>query len=64
MTSALLAGTMNTNDAAEYLGVSVPTLKRWRGEGKGPGYLRFGERIIKYRQTDLDRWIIASRENG
>ena len=64
MTSALLSGTMNTLAAAEYIGVSVATLKRWRGQGEGPAYIRLGERIIKYRQTDLDRWIMTSKQNG
>jgi len=62
MTSALLSGTMNTAAAAEYVGVSEATLKRWRGNNTGPEYLRLGERIIKYRQTDLDRWLIHAKQ--
>jgi excisionase family DNA binding protein len=65
MTSALLTGTMNSLEAAEYLGVSVATLKRWRGQEAGPPYIQMGERLIRYRQTDLDRWILSNRkENG
>jgi len=64
MTSALLSGTMNTVAAAEYIGISEATLKRWRMAGTGPEYLRLGERIIKYRQTDLDCWLLQSRKDG
>ena len=64
MTSALLSGTMNTVQAAEYLSVSEATMKRWRSNGTGPEYIRLGERIIKYRQTDLDRWLIERRMSG
>lgn len=63
MTSALLSGTMNTAAAAEYIGVSEPTLKRWRSNGTGPEYMRLGERIVKYRQTDLDRWLMNARQS-
>lgn len=64
MTSALLSGTMNTAAAAEYLGLSAVTLKRWRSQGKGPSFIRLGEKIVKYRQTDLDRWLMNSRVDG
>ena len=62
MTSALLNGTMNTIEAAEYIGVSVVTLKRWRGKGQGPEYIEISDRIIRYRQTDLDSWILSKRK--
>jgi len=61
MTSALLAGTMNSKAAALYLGVSDATLKRWRQDKAGPDYIRLGERSIKYRQSDLDRYILDRR---
>ena len=64
MTSALLAGTMTSLEAAKHLGVSLATLKRWRAAGSGPEFIRMGERIIRYRETDLDRWIISSKQNG
>ena len=64
MTSALLTGTMNTVEAARHLGVSVATLKRWRSNGQGPSYIRLSSAIIRYRETDLDRWILSSRQDG
>jgi excisionase family DNA binding protein len=52
---------MTTLEAAEYLGVSAATLKRWRGKKEGPEYMRLGERIIRYRSSDLDRWLLQAR---
>ena len=64
MSSALLNGTMSSQEAAEYLSVSLATLKRWRGSGSGPEYIQLSERIIRYRQVDLDGWILKRRMNG
>ena len=61
MTSALLHGTINSKDAALYLGVSEATLKRWRQAKSGPEYIRLGERSIKYRTSDLDKYILDRR---
>jgi len=36
----------NTNGAAEELNLSPRTLERWRLEGKGPSYCKFGSRVI------------------
>lgn len=38
--------------AARYLGVSVPTLNRWRGAGSGPPWSRLGGRVY-YTFADL-----------
>ena len=50
-------------DAGRYLGgerhpVSERTLQRWRLEGIGPKFLKLG-RLVRYRQSDLDRWVDA-----
>jgi hypothetical protein len=31
----------------------------WRAENKGPRYFRAGEKLVRYRRTDLDSWIEA-----
>ena len=59
MTSALLHGTINTEEAARYLGVSIPTLKRWRAESIGPPYQRIGPKLIRYSEKELDAWLAA-----
>jgi len=53
-----------TRQASEYLankGVpfSVPTLERWRIDGRGPSYIRISSRIF-YLKHDLD--VFASGE--
>lgn len=47
---------LRPRDAAEYLGVSVPSLERWRGDGTGPKFRKLGTRIITYAIADLDAW--------
>lgn len=43
---------VDTTRAAEILGVSRPTLERWRARGTGPRYVKHG-RWIRYRVGDL-----------
>lgn len=33
------------------------TLQRWRSEGRGPPYVRFGPRKILYRRSAVEAWI-------
>ena len=49
--------TMDTDQAADYLGVSSGTLKRWRQAGIGPRYIRLSYQIVRYRQQDLDNYL-------
>jgi predicted DNA-binding transcriptional regulator AlpA len=43
--------------AARYCGVSPATLRLWRTRGTGPTHFRAGQKLVRYRRTDLDRWI-------
>ena len=45
-------------EAAAYLRVSERTLERWRVEGGGPLFRRFGRRIV-YARGDLEEWAEA-----
>jgi predicted DNA-binding transcriptional regulator AlpA len=51
--------TLNSQQAARYLGISEAALRLWRSEGKGPRYFRAGEKLVRYRRVDLDSWIEA-----
>lgn len=42
--------------AARYLGLGVNTLNKMRAEGRGPRYLKLGNRVF-YRQQDLDAYV-------
>ena len=48
---------LDTDEAANYLGVARNTLEVWRSAGRyGLQFVRVGRRI-KYRKSDLDAWI-------
>lgn len=51
--------TLTPIKAAKYLGISEAALRLWRSEGKGPRHFRAGEKLVRYRRTDLDAWIEA-----
>jgi excisionase family DNA binding protein len=49
--------TFTTPAAARYLGVSAATLRFWRANGEGPRFFHAGERLVRYRRIDLNKWI-------
>ena len=48
---------LTTQQAAEFLSLKPTTLNQWRWSGKGPKYVRIGERTIRYRHQDLHHWV-------
>ncbi len=46
----------NTSQAAHEINVSPRTLERWRYEGKGPRFYKFGSRCL-YSPDDLKIWV-------
>jgi predicted DNA-binding transcriptional regulator AlpA len=55
-----LSNRFDQNHAAEYLGLSVHTLEKWRSLKKGPAYLKVGH-FVRYTQEDLENWISSQR---
>lgn len=49
---------LKTPQAAQYLGLAVSTLNKWRCHGGGPKFLKLG-RAVRYRQEDLDAFLMA-----
>src|SRR5436305_1445543 len=49
--------------AAKYLGITQRALQSWRSRGGGPKYVRLSARAIRYRQCDLDAWIVERLHN-
>jgi predicted DNA-binding transcriptional regulator AlpA len=43
--------------AAEFLGISIDTLRRACTRGEGPPRLRLSQRRVGYRLRDLDVWL-------
>lgn len=54
---------LDARAAAQYLGVSVSTLKSWRAKKIGPRWTMRGARLIGYRPADLERFLDESSEN-
>jgi hypothetical protein len=46
--------------AAEYLGLGITTLNKWRVSGAGPVFVKMGSRIA-YTRSDLERFIAQNR---
>lgn len=46
-------------EVANILGVAVPTLRNWRHLGKGPRFLKVGQRIVRYRRDDIEAFLQA-----
>ena len=55
---------LTTDQAAGFLDVHPATLATWRSEGRGPRYLKVGERNVRYRRSELERWLKAHERTG
>lgn len=47
---------LNTAEAAKLLHVAEITISKWRMDGLGPQFIRFG-RGIRYRVSDIEAWV-------
>lgn len=54
---------MNQRATAEFLGLSERTLERFRLEGRGPIFRRFGRRVM-YARGDVLAWADAQRRTS
>jgi predicted DNA-binding transcriptional regulator AlpA len=48
---------LQATEVAEILRISPITLANWRSRRKGPRFVRVGQRMVRYRRADLDRFI-------
>jgi len=64
MTSVMEDRLLTRKQAAEILGFQPQTLARWKWEGREdrPLEVRVGSRAVRYRASDLVRWIAARAE--
>ncbi|NNE56600.1 MAG: helix-turn-helix domain-containing protein [Hellea sp.] len=51
---------MNVNQAADYLGLAVSTLNKWRCYGDGPVFIKMG-RSVRYRLEDLNDYVTCNK---
>jgi excisionase family DNA binding protein len=59
--SAQREALMSAQELAEYLGVPVATIYRWRYRHEGPRALKIG-RHLRYRTIDIERWLDSVAE--
>lgn len=52
---------LKEGDAAEYLGVSVGTMRNWRTAGQGPVYRKPETGLIRYTVDDLDAFMTVPK---
>jgi predicted DNA-binding transcriptional regulator AlpA len=51
---------LDQRQAATRLGLpSARTLEAWRRRGYGPPFIRLSPRLVRYRASDIDRWLAA-----
>jgi predicted site-specific integrase-resolvase len=54
---------LNQAEAAQLLGLSPNTLRRWRHEGRGPTWVRL-EGAVRYAPEALDEFVAAGRRRS
>ena len=54
---------MTVEQAAQYLGLAVSTLNKWRCHGGGPVFLKMG-RAVRYKLENLDNYITGSERQS
>ena len=50
---------LSPKGASEFLGVPESTLAHWRSERRGPVYIKLEDRLIRYRKSDLEKYVSA-----
>ena len=48
---------LTAEDVVAITGLSIETLAQWRSRRKGIPFLKISRNVVRYRQSDLDRWL-------
>jgi excisionase family DNA binding protein len=54
---------LNVGEAASYIGIKKPTLRKWLHLKKGPSAIKIGA-AVRYCQSDLDAWLQSQPRVG
>lgn len=54
----------NPTELAELIGVDPQLLAEWRSRRVGPPYLKLGHRTVRYRSSDVERWLASRKVSG
>lgn len=52
---------LNEHQVAEFLNMSVASVRRWRLFRKGPKFVKIGS-AVRYKKADLDAWLDSLQE--
>ncbi len=47
-----------TKEASQILGLAKSTLEHWRVEGRGPDFIKFGNKVY-YKRDQLQSWLTS-----
>ena len=48
---------LRSEEAAQLLGITDRTLRRWRAAGRGPAYVQEANMMLRYRESAVRAWI-------
>ena len=57
MTSDYHKEYLTEQEAADYISLSVKTLRRWRFDRRGPNYAKIAGKAIRYPLLELQEWV-------
>jgi predicted DNA-binding transcriptional regulator AlpA len=52
---------LNEHDVANFVGMSLASVRRWRRVGEGPAFLKLNT-AVRYRREDLVAWLASRRK--
>jgi predicted DNA-binding transcriptional regulator AlpA len=52
---------LTTEEAADRIGVAAATLRDWKGQRIGPAYVQVTSRCVRYRESDVEKFISDRR---
>lgn len=61
--SLLSTDLLTETEVADYLHVSVATLRKWRLTSRGPLFLKLGS-LVRYRPEDVESWLSSCPQRG
>lgn len=50
---------MDERVLSDMLGVSVRTVQAWRVKGGGPTFIKINNRLVRYRQSEVEEWLTS-----
>ncbi|HQQ00981.1 MAG TPA: helix-turn-helix domain-containing protein [bacterium] len=64
MTPQIAPTYLTQKETAEELRVSPRTLEKWRRSGRGPRFIRYSQRAIRYDRDDVRQWAESRKSGG